>query len=210
VRPGTTLLKIAPVLFNERFIASVVHPTIADLQSEFDAAEADRAKRLRVLGRGYAVFWMLIIVAPFASWSDNRSDSPTARLALGSAGVAVVMVVTFGAWTALLIVAAGTLVALLIHAWHERHPSEIAVLPERRWRSPQINFSSTDVGGNAGGLIFVVGSVLIVSLGLPSVFWFLLTAALAAGFVAWGLAVWHRRTQEEDWTSAQRRRRQLL
>ena len=195
--PGTRLQKIAPLLFNERFIASVVHPTIADLQSEFEGAGADRSKRLRALGRGYSAFWMLIVVAPFASWSDNRSDVSTARLALGSAGVAVLMIVTFGAWTTLIILATGMLVAFLIHAWHERHPSEIALLPERRWRSPQINFSSTDVGGNAGGLIFVVGSVLIVSLGLPSVFWFLLTASLAAGFVAWGLAAWHRRARAD-------------
>ena len=206
MRPGTWLLKIAPLLFNERFIASVVRPTIADLQSEFDAAGADH---LGVLCRGYAAFWTLIFHAPFASWSDSRHDLTTARLAVGSAVVAVLMIVTFGAWTAL-IAAAGTLVAVLIHAWHERHPSEIALLPERRWRSPQINFSSTDVGGNAGGLIFVVGSVLIVSLGLPSVFWFLLTGALAAGLVAWGLVVWHRRTQGEDWTSPERGRRQLL
>jgi hypothetical protein len=201
MRPGTTLLKIAPLLFNDHFLAKVVHPTIADLQSEADAAERDRIKRLRVLCRGYTSFWTLIVLAPFASWSDNRADLTTARLAAGSAVVAVLMVATVGAWTAL-IVAAGALVAFLIHAWHERHPSEIAVLPERRWRSPQINFSSTDVGGNAGGLIFVVGSVFIVSLGLPSVIWFLLTGALAAGFVAWGLAVWHRRTPREDWISS--------
>jgi hypothetical protein len=209
VTPGTKLLKIAPLLFNERFVASVVHPTIADFQAEFDAA-GENGARLGVLCRGYADFWMLLFVAPFASWSDNRSDASTGRLAIGSAGVAILMVVTFGVWTTCVIVAAGTLVAFSIHAWHERHPSEIARLPERGWRSPQINFSSTDVGGNAGGLIFVVGSVLIVSLGLPSVFWFLLTAALAAGFVAWGLAVWHRRTQEDACTSTPRGRRQLL
>ena len=208
--PGTKLLKIAPLLFNDGFIATVVHPTIADLQTEFDAAEGDRVRRLRVLCRGYASFWMLIFVAPFASWSENRSDVANARLAVGSAGVAILMVVTFGAWTTFIIVAAGMLVAFSIYLWHQRHPTEIALLPERRWRSPQINFSSTDVGGNAGGLIFAVGSVLIVSLGLPSVFWFLLTASLAAGFVAWGLVVWHRRTQEEAWTSTPRGRRQLL
>lgn len=207
--PGTTLLKIAPLLFNEHFIASVVRPTLADLQSEFAAAEAGRAKRLRVLCHGYAAFWTVMFLAPFASWSDNRADLATARLAVGSAVVALLMVITFGAWTAL-VVAAGTLVAFLLHAWHERHPSEIAVSSERRWRSPQINFSSTDVGGNAGGLIFVVGSVLIISLGLPSVFWFLLTGALASGLVAWGLVVWHRRTQADNWTSAERRRRRLL
>ncbi len=208
MRPGTTLLKIAPLLFNTRFIASVVQPTIADLQSEFDAADAACAKRLRVLFGGYAAFWTLIVLAPFASWSDNRSDLATARLVVASAVVALLMVITVGAWTGL-VVATGTLVAFLIHTWHERHPSEIALVSEKHWHSPQINFSSTDVGGNAGGLIFVVGSVLIVSLGLPSVFWFLLTAALASGLVAWGLVVWHRRTQRDDWTFSERRQRQL-
>ena len=82
--------------------------------------------------------------------------------------------------------------------------------PDAPWRSPQINFSSTDVAGNVGGLIFVVGSVLIVSLGLPSVFWFLLAGTIAACFVAWGLAAWHSRARREDWTCAGRPRRQLF
>ena len=116
---------------------------------------------------------------------------------------------TLGAWTAF-VTAAGALIAFLIHAWYERHPSEIAMPPDAPWRSPQINFSSTDVAGNVGGLIFVVGSVLIVSLGLPSVFWFLLAGTIAACFVAWGLAAWHSRARREDWTCAGRPRRQLF
>jgi hypothetical protein len=56
--------------------------------------------------------------------------------------------------------------------------------------SPRINFSSTEVAGNIGGLIFAVGSVLIVVVGLPSVIWFLFTAIVAGCFVAWGLTMW--------------------
>jgi hypothetical protein len=209
MKPGTRLLKIAPSLFNERFIASVVRPTIADLQSEVDAAGPHRGRRLRALCRGYAAFWGLVFAAPFATWSDDRAEISNARLAAGAAIVGLLMAVVFGGWT-VIVAAAGTLVAFLIHAWHERHPSEIAVPTEHHWRSPQINFSSTEVGANAGGLIFVVGSVMIVSLGLPSVLWFLLTAAIAAGFVAWGLAVWHRRTRGDGLTSAVRGPRQLL
>jgi predicted branched-subunit amino acid permease len=47
-----------------------------------------------------------------------------------------------------------------------------------------------DVAGNIGGLIFAVGSVLIVAVGLPSVMWFLLVATIAGCFVAWALARW--------------------
>lgn len=207
--PGTRLLKIAPLLFNERFIATVVRPTIADLQSEVAAAGPDHVKRLRARCRGYSAFWMLILVAPFASWSDDLPNIAAGRVAAGSAVVTLLTVMTLGAWTAF-VTAAGALVAFLIHVWYERHPSEIAMPPDAPWRSPQINFSSTDVAGNVGGLIFVVGSVLIVSLGLPSVFWFLLAGTIAACFVAWGLAAWHSRARREDWTCAGRPRRQLF
>jgi len=43
--PGATLLRIAPLLFSEQFVSTVVHPTIADLQSEFAAAGESRARR---------------------------------------------------------------------------------------------------------------------------------------------------------------------
>ena len=129
-------------------------------------------------------------------------------LAAGSVVVTLLTVVTLGPWTAL-VAAGATLVALLLHSWYERHPSEIAVPPDA-WRSPQINFSSTDIAGNIGGLIFVVGSVLIVSLALPSIFWFLLAGGIAACFVALGLAAWHTRARRADWTCAGRPPRLLL
>ena len=209
MRPGTRLLKIAAWLFNERFIAIVVRPTIADLQSEVAAAGSDRVKRLRARWRGYSAFWTLMFVAPFASWSDELPNIAMSRIAAGSAFVTVLIVVTLGVWT-VLVAAAGTVVACLIHAWYERHPSQVALPPEGPWRSPQINFSSTDVAGNVGGLIFVVGSVLIVSLAVPSIFEFLLAGAIAACFVAWALAAWHMRARGEDYTRAGPPRRQLL
>jgi hypothetical protein len=207
--PGARLLKIARWFFNERFIATVVRPTIADLQSELAAAGPDRLKRLGARWRGYCAFWTLIFVSPFASWSEDRPHGGNGGVAVGAAVVTLLTVVTLGAWMAF-VAAAGTLVAFLIHAWYERHPSEIAVPPDASWRSPQINFSSTDVAGNVGGLIFVVGSVLIVSVGVPSVLWFLLASTVAACFVAWGLAAWHTRARGEDWTSGGRPPRVLL
>jgi hypothetical protein len=84
-----------------------------------------------------------------------------------------------GVWVAV-VAAAAALFAIVFHAWYQRHPSDVPDPTERQWRPPQINFSSTDVAGNSGGLIFVVGSVVIVAVGLPSVFWFLLAATVAA------------------------------
>jgi hypothetical protein len=192
MKPGTRLLNIARVLFNERFIAAVVRPTIADLQSELAEAGGDRTKRLRARCRGYAAFWTLVVVAPFASWSDDRPDMAAGHVAAGSAVVGLLSVVTLGAWIAS-VFAAVALVALLIHAWYQRHPSELPMPPDPPWRSPQINFSSTEVGGNVGGLIFALGTVLIVALGIPSGFWFLAAGAIGACFVAAALVAWRTR-----------------
>src|SRR5206468_6489737 len=90
------------------------------------------------------------------------------------------------------VTAGGALFAMVMHAWYVRHPSEMPALGEpKRWRTPQINFSSTEVAGNTGGLIFVVGSVFIVAIGLPSVTWFLFAATVAGCFLAWALVTWH-------------------
>jgi hypothetical protein len=193
--PGTTLLKIARRLFNEHLLSAVVQPTIADLQREIADAGPDGLKRLRAQWRGYRAFWTLTLVAPFASWASPAADAGAvafpdaiARLAVGSIVVALLAVVgpVLGAW-----VAVGALFAIMIHAWYDRHPSDIPTPAEPQRRSPQINFSSTEVAGNIGGLIFVVGSVFIVAVGLPSVIWFLFAATVAGCFLAWALVAWH-------------------
>src|SRR5215831_10703176 len=209
--PGATLLRIAPLLFNERFVSVVVQPTIADLQSEFAAAGGSRAKRLRALWRGYCAFWALTLAAPFASWSTPASlstpaswsaaapENPAAALsrAAGRMVDGAVVLTLVAVCRAMLgvsyaiVAAAGALFAVVIHAWYERHPSDLPAPPDRPWRTPQINFSSTDVAGNIGGLIFVVGSLLVVSIAVPSVLWFLAAGIATGGFLAWRLVAWH-------------------
>jgi hypothetical protein len=198
--PGTTLLKIARLLFNEHLLSAVVQPTIADLQREIADAGPNGLKRLRAEWRGYRAFWTLTLVAPFASWASPVAEAgavafPDAigRLAVGSIVVALLAVVgpVLGAWVAV-VTAVGALFAILIHAWYDRHPSDIPTPAEPQRRSPQINFSSTDVAANIGGLIFVVGSVFIVAVGLPPVIWFLFAATVAGCFLAWALVAWHR------------------
>jgi len=173
--PGTTLLKIARLLFNEHLLSAVVQPTISDLQREVADAGPSRVKLLRAQRRGYCAFWKLALVAPFASCASPARDAgavafpdAVARPAVGSIVLTLLAVVgpALGAWVAV-VTAAGALFAIVIHAWYQRHPSDIPTPTERQRRSPEINFSSTDVAGNIGGLIFVVGSVLIVAVGLP-------------------------------------------
>jgi hypothetical protein len=197
--PGTTLLKIARLLVNEHLLSTVVQPTISDLQREIANAGPNGYTRLRAQWRGYRAFWTVMLVAPFVPWLSPTEDVRTvafpdaiARLAVGSIVVTLLAIVgpVLGAWVAVL-TAVGTLFAIVIHAWYDRHPSDLPTPAEPQWRSPQINFSSTEVAGNIGGLIFVVGSVFIVSIGLPSVIWFLFAATVAGCFLAWALVTWH-------------------
>src|SRR5579871_3401342 len=80
--PGTTLLKIGRVLFNEHLLSAVVEPTISDLQREMADAGPHRARRLRAQLRGCWAFWKLVLVAPFATWASPPRDA-RAVFALG-------------------------------------------------------------------------------------------------------------------------------
>jgi len=198
--PGTTLLKIAQLLFSERLLSAVVQPTISDLQREVAEAGPARVSRLRAQCRGYYAFWKVTLVAPFGSGVLRAGDSgavafpdAAARLAVGSSVLAFLAIAgpIVGAWVSALCVAAAALFAIMIHRWYQQHPCELPAPPEGlRKASPEINFSSTEVAGNIGGLIFAVGSILIVAVGLPPVFWFLFTAIATGCFVALGLAMW--------------------
>jgi hypothetical protein len=195
-----TLLTIARLLFNEHLISTVVQPTISDLQREIAAAGPRGVKRLRAQWRGYSAFWTVMLVAPLTFRPSPAQQAAAvafpdavARLAAGSIVVTLLVVVgpLLGVWVAA-IIAVGALFAMVMHAWYVRHPSDIPAPAEPKRRpTPQINFSSTDVAGNIGGLIFVVGSVFIVAVGLPSVTWFLFVAAVAGSVLAWALVVWH-------------------
>lgn len=197
--PGTTLLTIGRLLFNEHVLFTIVQPTIADLQREVADAGPSCINRLRARWRGCRAFWTLTLVAPFAGWASEPGDAgaarfpdAVARLAVGSIVVMLLAVAgpVVGAWVAAVTVAAA-LVAVVIHRWYERHPSDIPTPPEPQKGTPQINFSSTEVAGNIGGLIFAIGSVIIVAIGLPSVIWFLLVGIVAGCLLAWVLAAWH-------------------
>lgn len=196
--PGTTLLKIARLLLNEHLLSTVVQPTLSDLQREIADAGPSGRKRLRARWRGYCAFWTMMLVAPFASSSPAEDvgavafPDAVARLAVGSILVSTLAVAgpMLGAWVAV-IAAVGTLFAILIHAWYARHPSDLPVPTEPQRRFPQINFSSTEVAGNIGGLIFVVGSVFIVATGLPSVILFLFAATVTGCALACALVTWH-------------------
>jgi hypothetical protein len=103
--------------------------------------------------------------------------------------IAALLVATwpfFGAFTISAIVV-GLLMSVTMRSWHRDHPSTVAV-PDRRVRS-EINLSAIPVGGDVGGLIFAIGSVIIL-LGLPQLRWFLIASIVCASVAGAALIVW--------------------
>lgn len=197
--PGTTLLKIARLLFTDRLMTAVIEPTISDLQREIAAADVGRVGRLRAQCRGYWAFWKVMLAAPFASGLARADEGgvfafpdTVARLAVGSIVVALFALAGPHVGASLSILcAAAALFAIVIHRWYQHHPSELPAPPESKQAgSPRINFSSTPVAGNVGGLIFALGTVFIVAVGVPSVIVFLFAAIVAGSLVAWALTRW--------------------
>jgi hypothetical protein len=82
-------------------------------------------------------------------------------------------------------VAAGALAALLIRRWHTRHPSVLPYAP--RARVPEINLSRIPVDGDVAGLMFAVGGVAVVIIGVPDLAWYFVSALLCAALLAWTL-----------------------
>lgn len=81
---------------------------------------------------------------------------------------------------------AGALLSVALHRWTADSSSGFAVTD----RLTPINFASVHVGGDAGGLIFVLGSIAILGLGLPTLRWFLIASVIVAVAVAAGRIAW--------------------
>ena len=195
-QPGSVLLRIASVVFDPAVVDDVVTPTIGDLRREVAAAGADRAQRRRALWRGYRAFWTLVLLSPMAFRRWTAPSRPgTAfpdiadRIAFSLIGVTVIssILLVAGRWTVAPAIGSA-LVAMGLHAWWRRHPSQLA-LPEHG-RRPEINLSAIPVGGDIGGLIFVVGSVLIVTAGIPMVRWFLIGVVVGGATLGVVLTHW--------------------
>jgi len=103
--------------------------------------------------------------------------------------VAALLVATwpfFGSFTVASLIA-GVLMSLSMRSWHTGHPTTVAV-PDGYLRS-EINLASIPVRGDAGGLFFAIGSVVIL-LALPQLRWFLIASIVCAVAAGYALIVW--------------------
>lgn len=198
-RPGRLLLKVAHFVFHESVVADVVLPTISDMQSEMRSAR-NRSERMRAALRGYAAFWTLVLAAPvaFHMWPTRRvGESGAADRNPGFYFWLIVATVVLSAWNALgagafLLGAGGVAFAMMIHRWNHGHPTELVIPEKGVWMAPEINQSKIKVDGNIAGLMYVVGSMAVVLLGLPVARWFILVAAALAVVSAVAIVRWRR------------------
>jgi hypothetical protein len=91
-------------------------------------------------------------------------------------------------WFVLAAVAGGVVMAIALRRWNTRHPSTVA--PASRKPDAEINLSSIPVAGDIGGLLFVIGAIITVLLGLPDIRWFVLASVVVGAVLAGGLFLW--------------------
>jgi hypothetical protein len=86
----------------------------------------------------------------------------------------------------------GLLFSVILHRW-VGDPGGFVETSDKLRLVP-MNFSEVHVGADAGGLIFVLGSVAILALGIPTLRWFLIGSVILSGIVAGARVAWNRRT----------------
>jgi hypothetical protein len=197
--PGSFLLKVARFIFDESVLATVVTPTISDLQQELREAGDDRAQRIRAALRGYAAFWVLVIASPVAFHKLSTRSIGSQEMADRNPGIAFALIVAsivlcawnFLGWWTIVAAAGGACFASLIHWWHNRHPTVLVVPEKGVWRAPEINQSRIPVDGNIAGLMYVVGSLVVALIGIPIARWFFFSTVALGLICAVALLAWH-------------------
>lgn len=114
----------------------------------------------------------------------------------GTALLALTVLLILTTWSffgrfSLVAATAGIGTGIWLHWWYSRHPANLARRsPDRR--PHMLNISAVYIGGDAAGLAFVVGCVVIFTMGLPPLRWFVLASSVLAVLFALTVVAWHR------------------
>ena len=132
-----------------------------------------------------------VVAIALRVWHTNHPD---ARGGAADPLLSLLVVALFAAiwsmfgWFVLAAVAGGVIMAVALRRWNTRHPSQFA--PAGRSPGAEINLSSIPVAGDIGGLLFVIGAIITVLLGLPDIRWFVLASVVVGAVFAGGLFLW--------------------
>jgi hypothetical protein len=133
----------------------------------------------------------ILLAIALRLWNTRH---PSARGGAADPLLTLLVVALFAAiwsmfgWFVLGGVAGGLIMAVALRRWNTRHPSQFA--PGSRTPGAEINLSSIPVAGDIGGLLFVIGAIITVLLGLPDIRWFALGSVVVGALVAGGLFLW--------------------
>ena len=198
--PGTLLLAITRLLLDADTVARLVEPTIADLQREVALAGTSRPGRVIAHCRGYAAFIRIFLRAQL--WHlvcqlrrpdfDLRSclhHAPSVPLAVAL----LVFMWSMLTWGLVVLLAAALVFAVAVRRWNHRHPVSHAKPAAGGVELPalRINIALVPISANAGGLIFMLGSVAILMTGFPALAAFLAIAVAGGTVLAAVLFAWH-------------------
>ncbi len=186
---GTRFLHLARRLYSEQTVAAVFVPAVADLQEELAAAGDRRIRRVVTRGRWCAALLVLLVAAATvpATPIQRRASAPQRQRSGGWFLALLAMALYGGTWPFFGGFIAGALpaglaLAIAMRAWNNRHPDAVATPGDDR--DPEINLSAIHVGGDVAGLMFAAGSVAIVLLGLPALWWFVAAVCVGSVLVA--------------------------
>lgn len=176
-------------------ISAVFAAARADFEEELAQAGASRIHRAGVRARWCWAFFVLAIVSALTlpkAGPDCRlfrvvpDRSGSVFMALLAGALYAATWEFFGLFMTAAVVS-GTALAAALRAWNSRHPQGLATPEWNRSTTPEINLSAIHVGGDIAGLIFAAGSVAIVIVGLWTMWWYFLAAALGSVLVACSL-----------------------
>jgi hypothetical protein len=205
-QPGERFLEFARVLFSERVIVHVLEPAVADFRDELNSDGTGIVRRLKIQCRWYWSLLLLIVVTPddVPASSERLLLSPSRKPGGGWFTVAIAGALYASTWQllgwfALASAAVGGVLAYALCRFHGRHPS---VTVDRRSpdgaRDPEINLSSIHVGGDIAGLMFAAGSIAIVLVGLPGIWWFFGAGVVSSLTLAWIRIAWLRHRLHDE------------
>jgi hypothetical protein len=176
--PGALFLRVARAIFPDETVARLFAPAVADFHAELREAGQSRRARLVARCRWYAALGALLFAAPIPIPST------------GALLTVVALVLYAGSWQFFGWFMAGTAttgvaLAVALRAWNSRHPSVLRDPSQADPAAPEINLSAIHVGGDIAGLMFAVGSVIVVFVGLPQLWWYYLGVVIASAAVAY-------------------------
>jgi hypothetical protein len=189
---GTAFLRLARWAYSEETVQRVFYPAVADLQSELSEAGTSRLRKLVTRCRWAAALLLLLVVVGLTI-PGAATDLTGAAVPRRSSGWPLVLLAAtlyggtwqFFGWFVAAAVPAGCALAVAVHSWHNHNPIVMASSARGTGsRDPEINRSAIHVAGDIAGLMFAVGSVVIVLVGLPTLWWFVAAVAIGSMMVA--------------------------